>query len=544
MTQATGVSGESSSWRTMPHKDQLLVLCLSRLCEPITRTSFSTYIYFQLQSLDPTLSSADIVRQAAWMQTALTAMVAIVSLPVSRLADSPRFGRKGVLLMSMGVLGASTICFGFIRSFSQAIFLRLVEGTFSGGTVVARTMISEIVTSDKHRVKAFLMLPLAFNIGVLVGPPAAGLLVAYAQKHAAGNDFLARWTYAPPMLMAGGIIYVAFLAVFFLLEETLPALAGQPDIGIRIKKGVIRLWRDPKTILEGSKHCYELLNKRGSDESQHLEPLLTEDDDGGSENGAERSVAHSAAAPRPLPGKISLRKALTVNVLLATSCQAMLDGITAGYNTLWPLFLSDPPVTAKTGESPLRLSGGAGLTPSQIAYSLVILAVAALPIQIFIYPKVSYKLKPIGTMRCFLWCPALAFAIAPLIAVTAKTPFLMWLVILVTQLLMVLTAAMVVPSATLMVNNSAASPAALAATHGLAVTLSSVSRTIGPLAAGGVYAASKASNNAGLAWWLMAWTASCLGLLSWFVRDGKPQHTATSPARGESGRSDTTHNLK
>ncbi|KAK2005349.1 major facilitator superfamily transporter [Colletotrichum eremochloae] len=543
MAQDTVVSGESSSWRTMPHKDQLLVLCLSRLSEPITRTSFSTYIYFQLQSLDPTLSSADIVRQATWMQTALTAMVAIVSLPVSRLADSPRFGRKGVLLINMAVLGTSTLCFGFIRSFSQALILRLLEGTFSGGTVVVRTMISEIVTGDKHRVKAFLMLPLAFNIGALVGPPAAGFLVAYAQSHAAENEFLARWTYAPPMLMAGGIIYAAFLAVFFLLEETLPALAGRPDIGIRIKKAVMSLWRNPKASLKTNNYYCEPVNKQAPGDPQDLEPLLSEDDDEAPENGAKRSSASSAAHAVP-SGKIPLRKALTANVLVATICQAMLDGITAGYNTLWPLFLSDPPAQTVLSSSPLWFSGGAGLTPSQIALTLTILAVAALPLQIFLYPRVSYKLKAIGTMRCFLWCPALAFAIAPLIAVTAETPFLMWLVILAVQILMVLTAAMVVPSATLMVNNSAPSPAALAATHGLAVTLSSVSRTVGPLIAGRIYAASKENNNAGLAWWLMAATASCIGILSWFVKDGKPQQVATPPAQEESSRPDASQDLK
>ncbi|KAK6222452.1 major facilitator superfamily transporter [Colletotrichum tabaci] len=535
MAQTTAVSvDEGSSWRTMPHKDQLLVLCLSRLSEPITRTSFSTYIYYQLQSLDPSLSSAQIVRQATWMQTALTAMVALVSLPTSRLADSPRFGRKGVLLTSMAVLGTSTLCFGFIRSFTQAMVLRIIEGTFSGGTLVARTMIPEIVPGKKHRVKAFLLLPLAFNVGVLAGPPITGLLVAYAQSHAGKNDFLGRWTYAPPMLMAGGIIYTAFLAVFFLLEETLPALRGQPDIGIRIKKAVVRLWQRYRSR-GATKLGYEPANTQDSEDSQDLDPLLSPEADDEAQRG------RSGPIPTPTSSKMPLRKALTANVLLATSCQAMLDGLTAGYNTLWPLFLSDPPASAALGlrderrSSPLRFSGGAGLQPYQIALTLTILAVTALPLQILVYPRVSYKLKPLGTLRCFLWCPALAFALAPFIAVTAKFPVLMWLVIAVVQLLMVLTAAMVVPSATLMTNNSAPSPAALAATHGLAVTLSAVARTIGPFAVGSVYAASQASHNGGLAWWLMAGTAICICVISWFVQDGTEQGTTAPPAPEETG---------
>ncbi|EFQ36715.1 major facilitator superfamily transporter [Colletotrichum graminicola M1.001] len=528
---------ERSSWRTMPHKDQLIVLGLSRLAEPLTRTSFGTYIYYQIQSWDPTLSSAGIVRQAAWLQTALTTMVMLVSLPISRLADSPRVGRKGVLLMNLGVLGTSTICFGFTRSFTQALMLRILEGTFSGGTVVVRTMIPEIVPGKKHRVKAFLMLPLAFNVGSLIGPPIAGLLVEYARSHAAENEFLARWTYAPPMLMTGIVILLSFLAVFFLLEETLPALADQSDAGIRIKKTIVNLWHSERPRKMGKVH-YEAWDARASDESQDLDPLLPEGDSGEAQDGTAAAAPDNAAKPLH-SGKIPLRKALTANVLLATSCQAILDGLTAAYNTLWPLFLSDPPSSTDIGllsgegapsaPSPLRFSGGAGLKPSQIALTLMILAVAALPLQIFVYPCVSYKLKPIGTLRCFLWCLALAFAITPLIAVTVKTPFFMWLIIVAVQLLMVLTAAMVVPSATLMTNNSAPSPAALAATHGLSVTLSAMARTICPLAAGHVYAASQAHQNGGLAWWLMAGIATCVCAMSWFLRDGTEQNAKAWP---------------
>ncbi|KAJ3959232.1 hypothetical protein N0V92_004169 [Colletotrichum tropicale] len=456
----------------------------------------------------PSLSSAEIVRQATWMQTALTAMVALVSLPTSRVADSPRVGRKDVLLMSMAVLGTSTLCFGFIRSFAQAMVLRIIEGTFSGGTLVVRTMIPEIVPGKRHRVKAFLLLPLAFNIGALAGPPLAGLLVAYAQAHAATNDFLGRWT-------------------------------DQPDIGIRIKKAVVRLWRRYRSRGD-FKFGYEPANTRDSEDTQDSDPLLSPQAD----DEAQRSKREPT--PAPAGSKLPLRKALTANVLLATSCQAMLDGLTAGYNTLWPLFLSDPPASAvvkgeENSSSPLRFSGGAGLQPYQIALTLTILAVTALPLQIWVYPRVSYKLKPIGTLRCFLWCPALAFALSPLIAVTVKFPILMWLVIAVVQLLMVLTSAMVVPSATLMTNKlslipashstSAPSPAALAATHGLAMTLSAVARTIGPFAVGYVYAASQASRNGGLAWWLMAGTATCIAVISWFVKDGTEEDTTATPVQ-------------
>ncbi len=39
----------------------------------------------------------------------------------------------------------STLAFGFIRDFRQAIILRLIEGAVNGNTAMIRTMVSEVV---------------------------------------------------------------------------------------------------------------------------------------------------------------------------------------------------------------------------------------------------------------------------------------------------------------------------------------------------------------------------------------------------------------
>lgn len=153
------------------------------------------------------------------MQTALTAMQFIISLPVSRLADSPQCGRKPVLLVGLSVLAASTLYFGFVTTFAQALVLRIIEGAMNGNSAVIRAMISEVVAEPKHHSRAFLLMPLCFNVGALVGPPIAGFLVTYAQQYAGEDNFLGTWPYAPPMLLMGSIILLAFLSVFFLLEE-------------------------------------------------------------------------------------------------------------------------------------------------------------------------------------------------------------------------------------------------------------------------------------------------------------------------------------
>jgi hypothetical protein len=45
-------ANEKVTWGSMPHKDQLLILTLARLAEPITSTSLQSYLYHQVARYD------------------------------------------------------------------------------------------------------------------------------------------------------------------------------------------------------------------------------------------------------------------------------------------------------------------------------------------------------------------------------------------------------------------------------------------------------------------------------------------------------------
>jgi MFS family permease len=69
----------------------------------------------------------------------------------------------------MGTL-VSIIGFGFSPNFEAALFFRCLGGVLNGNIGVMRTMISEIVKEKKYQSRAFLLLPMTFNIGVIIGP--------------------------------------------------------------------------------------------------------------------------------------------------------------------------------------------------------------------------------------------------------------------------------------------------------------------------------------------------------------------------------------
>lgn len=89
------------TWASLPRRDQLVILFLVRFCEPIVKVSITSYVYFQLQSLDPTLPSATIVQQTTLLQAAYTIAQCLASVFLGNVADSPWGGRKIVVVLSL-----------------------------------------------------------------------------------------------------------------------------------------------------------------------------------------------------------------------------------------------------------------------------------------------------------------------------------------------------------------------------------------------------------------------------------------------------------
>ncbi|RYO89321.1 hypothetical protein DL766_005161 [Monosporascus sp. MC13-8B] len=167
---------EAVSWRDMPRKTQLVAIVLARLSEPLAQTSLQSYVFYQLKWFDPNLPDSVISGQAGVLNASFTAAQLFTALIWGRVADSPGFGRKTVILI--GLLGTFLSCigFGFSTSFYQALFFRCLGGATNGNVGVLRTMISETVREKKYQARAFVLLPMCFNIGVIIGPILGGLL--------------------------------------------------------------------------------------------------------------------------------------------------------------------------------------------------------------------------------------------------------------------------------------------------------------------------------------------------------------------------------
>ncbi|KAI8251964.1 major facilitator superfamily transporter, partial [Colletotrichum sp. SAR11_239] len=226
------------TWASLPRKDQLVILFLVRFCEPIVKVSISSYVYFQLQSLDKSLSSAAVVQQTTLLQAAYTIAQCLASMFLGSIADSSWGGRKGVVVISL--LGSFVACslFGFVANFKQALVLRFVEGLTNGTVAMVRTMTAEVVQEKKYQARAFVLLNISTSFAIILSALVAAGTVELTPK-AHGSGLLARYPYALPALLNASFLLVVLVTAVLFLEETSKLVRHRYDPGIALSRYII-----------------------------------------------------------------------------------------------------------------------------------------------------------------------------------------------------------------------------------------------------------------------------------------------------------------
>lgn len=181
------------TWMSLPRKSQLAILFLSRLFDFLQVSALQAYAFHQLRSFDLDLSDGAISSQAGILQASYTASQVATAIIWGKVADAHWGGRKSVLLIGLIGTGVSMVGYGFATTFYQAVFWRVFGGGINGTVGIMwvenslylccrdrtscetdidprRTMIAEIVKEKKFLSRAFLLLPLSFNVAALLGP--------------------------------------------------------------------------------------------------------------------------------------------------------------------------------------------------------------------------------------------------------------------------------------------------------------------------------------------------------------------------------------
>ena len=120
---------------------------------------------------------------------------------------SDRFGRKPLLLLSIGGTFLSLLLLGFAKSIALIIVSRFLDGITGGNITVAQSYIADS-TSKEDRSKGFGLIGMAFGLGFILGPLFGGLLMSISMS--------------APAFVAAGIAGINLLVIAFVLPESHP----------------------------------------------------------------------------------------------------------------------------------------------------------------------------------------------------------------------------------------------------------------------------------------------------------------------------------
>lgn len=168
-------------------------------------------------------------------------------------------------------------------------------------------------------------------------------------------------------------------------------------------------------------------------------------------------IPEKKKAPPVLP----FRRIWTRNFVLMLMVSAIHDSHIGAYTVLWVNFLSDPPAAGVNDSLPFRFSGGPGMTPSEIGFTLSIVGACGLPVQFFVYPKVIHKLGALKAWRLFMRGFPIIYSAAPFVAVVSKLtkpattehgqPPAVWMLITLIQVTLIFCAVFVTPTALMLI---------------------------------------------------------------------------------------------
>ncbi|KAH0494591.1 hypothetical protein TgHK011_001208 [Trichoderma gracile] len=493
------------TWMSLPRKDQLFILFLSRLVDFLQVASLQAYVFFQLKTFDSSLSDAQISQQAGILQGCFTGAQVMTAILWGKAADASWCGRKRVLLIGLAGTAVSCLGYGFATTFFWAAFWRAFGGAVNGTVGIIRTMIAEITKEKKYQSRAFLLLPMSFNVAGILGPIMGGMLAEssqtlpglFGEKAVFGFQWVRDYPYALPSLINAATLTIVTVVIFLFLEETSRARRHKPDIGLKLG------YRIKAAILDDKQSDYARIPAW---EAYAME------DYGDTGILAEKPVTRI----RQLP----FRRLWTRNVLFTLLTGAFYDFHLGAFGNMWSLFLSTPRYIIPTPERsenmrrwlPLLFTGGLGMPASTVGVATSFLGWLGMLLQVTMYPPVQARLGTMRSFRWFLFLFPVAYFVAPYLSILpswspppepASGGFI-WAGITGVVFLQVMARTFTLPASIILLNNCSPHPSVLGTIHGLGQSVSALFRTVGPVIGGWWYGYGLDIGMVAWGWWGVA----------------------------------------
>ncbi|TFY69228.1 hypothetical protein EVG20_g3234 [Dentipellis fragilis] len=443
--------GKTTKKRTPLPKGQMAILLLLQLAEPITSQCIMPFINQLIGELDITGGDETKVGYYAGLIESLFFVAeAITVLQWSRLSD--HVGRKPILLIGTSGMIISMVFFGLSRTFWTLVISRCICGALNGNIGVMKSMVADI-TDETNLSQALSLMPVTWAVGSTIGPLMGGQLSRPATRFPTIREpFLETIPLLPPVCSCRSVHHaVAHLSCLLFEGGHLSRRTRLPPT------------RPPPM------HC----KVSPSWTSQRVPHWST--------TTHRTPVSSSDSREKPLP----LGALLTAPVILSVSNYATLALLDIALFALMPLFMSTH-----------IEHGGLGLPPSTIGLCLGIFGLSNGIFQALFFTRiVDYwgpKLVFMAAMSSFI--PI--FSLFPVTNTLARAHGLstpVWIGVAAQFTVMILMD-MAYGCVFVFIFSSAPNKRSLGATNGLAQTVISVQRAIGPVMSTSLFALSVEKN--------------------------------------------------
>lgn len=498
-------------WRDLPNRDQLFVLALCRLSEPLSNVCLLPYIFYLVRSVlppanenapsvsDPDVEAARVSTYSGLLVAAFPLAQFFVSLPWGWLSD--RHGRRVSILAGLALSVLANVGFGLSRSLGALLFWRVLAGLGNGNVGIMRTVTAEIVRERRFQTKAFLLLPLVFNSGMVLSLALGGWLAEPVTNlpwlfgpsgvfNVGGNPEGVRWAvsypYALPALMnAMALAFTLFFAMLG-LRETLPGKETAEDWGLRIGRSLSARFQA---------YLYPRSGGGYTTVESHDSELLIEGGDQEEKGPAADVGPPMKAVPKPF------KQIWTREVLASLVSFGLLPLHNSAFMHIFPVYLSSPPAN-NTEATIFAFTGGLGLRSASIGIWLSSFGVCGILLQLFIYPRIQARIGTRGVFRVALFLFPVTYAVAPYLSLVVGDSVARYILLGLVVCAQIMARTMAIPSTVILLTESAPDKSVLGTIHGAGNMLASFARAVGPALGGWVFALGVEEGVVGLVWWL------------------------------------------
>ena len=205
-----------------------LVIFGTLLCTFMTFSMVFSYLPKMMKSFG--VSEVNVGRDSGFIASAFFVARVLTCYPWGVAAD--RFGKKRVLLISMACLCTSTLVFGFSNSVYWAAAARFLQGASSGITVAAKGLLYGICDATNQPF-AVNLLSTCFEIGIMIAPSFAGLLVFPADQWPQlipQDSLLATFPSLLPNLVITVLLLVCVVGIVLIIPSDRPVAKSEPEV--------------------------------------------------------------------------------------------------------------------------------------------------------------------------------------------------------------------------------------------------------------------------------------------------------------------------